>query len=64
MLFANLRTLEKKPWTASAPYMQDKFCQLKHNYINMKLIYVNMQHDITRLLFNSLTQINKVYEVK
>ena len=47
MLFAKLRTLEKKPCTASALYMQDKCCQLKHNYINMKLIYVNMQHYIT-----------------
>ena len=47
MLFAKSCTLGKKPWTASAPYMQDKCCQLKHNYINMKLIYVNMQHYIT-----------------
>ena len=29
MHFAKLRTSEKKSWTASAPYMQDKFCQVK-----------------------------------
>ena len=47
MLFAKLRTSEKKSWTAPDPSLQDKFCQLKHNYINMKLIYVNMQSYIT-----------------
>ena len=48
MLFAKLRTLEKNPGLLQPLICKINFVRSKHNHIlNMKLIYVNMQHYIT-----------------
>ena len=40
-------------WHSSAPYLQDKLCQhSQHDYVRMRLIYVNMQHDFVDMQHN------------